>query len=184
MRVIAGVARGRPLKAPKGRGTRPTSDRVREALFNVLAARVPGARVLDGFAGTGALGIEALSRGARAAVFVEQNPAVAGLIRENLRSTGLGESAGVVVQDVSRTASLEPLGPFDLVFLDPPYDKGWAARLLQAFSRSALLAPEGLLILEHSRREAALEQAPGLERVRQLIYGDTVLSLYRGRQSP
>lgn len=184
MRVIAGVAKGHPLRAPKGQGTRPTSDRVREALFNVLAPRVPEARVLDGFAGTGALGIEALSRGAASAVFVEQDGGVAQVIRDNLRRTGLESQAKVLVQDVSRTGSLAPLGPFDLLFLDPPYDRGWVQRMLDAVGAAKLLALDGLLMIEHSRREPAPEQAGELERRRQLTYGDTVISIFGGRRSP
>lgn len=182
MRVIAGIAKGHPLKAPKGRGTRPTADRVREALFNVLAVRVPEARVLDGFAGTGALGIEALSRGAEAAVFVESDCATAEIIRDNLNRTGLMEAATVLVQDVAQTRRLFPLGPFNLIFLDPPYDRGWVARLLELFGQEGLLAEDGLLALEHSRREPAGEEAGSLVRVRQLTYGDTVISLFRRRQ--
>jgi len=184
MRVIAGVAKGHPLKAPKGRGTRPTSDRVREALFNVLAARVPEARVLDGFAGTGALGIEALSRGAGSAVFVEQDGGVAEVLRDNLRRTGLETLARVLVQDVSRTGPLTPLGPFNLLFLDPPYERGWVQRMLEAVGPANLLAADGLLMIEHSRREPAPERVGELERLRQLTYGDTVISIYSGRRSP
>lgn len=182
MRVIAGVAKGHPLKAPKGSGTRPTADRVREALFNVLAARVPDARVLDGFAGTGALGIEALSRGASAAVFVEQDAAVAAIIRENLGRTGLAAQGTVLVQDIAQMARYAAHGPFDLIFLDPPYDRGWVERLLGLFGPGQLLSPAGLLMLEHSRREAAPAAAGNLEQVRQLTYGDTVISLFRGRR--
>ncbi len=182
MRVIAGIAKGHPLKAPKGRGTRPTADRVRESLFNVLAVRVPDALVLDGFAGTGALGIEALSRGAGTAVFVEQDAAVAAIIHANLQHTGLLEHAVVLVQDVAQTARYAARGPFDLIFLDPPYDRGWVERLLALFGSGDLLAAAGLLMLEHSRREATPATAGNLERVRQLTYGDTVISLFRGRQ--
>lgn len=181
MRVIAGTAKGHPLKAPKGRGTRPTADRVRESVFNVLAPYTPDARVLDGFAGTGALGIEALSRGAGVAVFVEHDPDVAAIIRDNLDRTGLTSRARVLVQDVSRVAGYASLGPYDLIFLDPPYDRGWVVRVLDLFGDGTLLTTEGLLVLEHSRREAAPEEAGRLRRVRQLTYGDTQISLFRGR---
>lgn len=122
MRVIAGSAGGRPLVAPRGRDTRPTSDRVREALFSSLQTRVPGARLADLYAGSGALGIEALSRGASSVTFVEKARAARRAIEDNLRVTGLGEDAILIPGDV-RTALLGglPGGPFDVVLLDPPY---------------------------------------------------------------
>ena len=177
MRVIAGRLGGRRLTAPRGAATRPTSDRVREALFSALGD-VAGALVCDLYAGTGALGIEALSRGARRAVFVESaRPALAAL-RQNLAALGLGDDvARVLPLSVERALELlPPEGRFDLAFLDPPY-----AALLPAAAAAARLAPAlapgGRLVLEHASRDAAPE-IQGLARDATRTYGDTAVSLY------
>jgi 16S rRNA (guanine966-N2)-methyltransferase len=173
--VIAGTLRGRRLAAPKGTATRPTSDRVREALFSILGARVDGARVLDLFAGSGALGIEALSRGAAAATFVDDAPAAIRAIRANLEHAAGGE---VVRRDAAaflRTARRDGR-QYDLVFLDPPY------RLAPELGRSlaeplaAVLAPGGLVVSESDRR-TPLDLSP-LTIDDERRYGDTLIRLH------
>lgn len=176
MRVIAGVLGGRSLVAPRGQGTRPTSDRVREALFNVLGD-VTGAVVLDLYAGTGALGIEALSRGATRAAFVESGrPALASL-RSNLEALGLTASSAIVASPVLRAVrGLSSYGPFDLVLADPPY-----ANLVEAVEALELAAAQcadrARIVLEHASRDAAPVPA-GLIWQATRRYGDTSLSFY------
>jgi 16S rRNA (guanine966-N2)-methyltransferase len=177
VRVIAGVLGGRRLSAPRGHSTRPTSDRVREALFSMLGD-VQGAVVLDLYAGTGALGIEALSRGASRAVFVENaRPALAAL-RSNLTSLHLTGVSRVLAQPIQKAiAVVREAGPFDLVFLDPPYAALAAAS--PVFSRLAeLLSPAGRVILEHSSRAAAPD-LPGLAQSSTRTYGDTSITIYQ-----
>ncbi|HHY93322.1 MAG TPA: 16S rRNA (guanine(966)-N(2))-methyltransferase RsmD [Firmicutes bacterium] len=179
MRVIAGSERGRRLLCPPGQRVRPTSDRVREALFDILQHRIPEARVLDLFAGTGALGIEALSRGARQAVFVDDHPTSLATVRTNLERCGLTARAQVLRADavtyLRRPATQD--APFDVIFADPPYRWGGTSALLGRIS-PALLAPGGVVIYEHARKEEPPEQVGNLKRVRQQRYGDTVLSFY------
>lgn len=178
MRVIAGEWGGRRLQAPPGDATRPTSDRVREALFSVLGERVTGARVLDLFAGSGALGIEALSRGAAAVTFVDSAPAALKALRANLDA--LGAEAEVRRQDAGRFlagASREER-EYDLAFLDPPYRL--AGRLGGELSAilPAVLAPEGLVIAESDRREPLDLELPLLDERR---YGDTLIRIHGSR---
>lgn len=178
MRVITGKAKGRPLKGLKGTAVRPTTDRVKQALFSMLGSRVQGAAFLDLFAGTGQNGIEALSRGAARAVFVDNNPASLKVLAQNLATTGLGAQAQVVRADARVAAErLRRAAPFDVIFLDPPYEAGFLAQVLPGLPD--LLAPGGLVVAEHDRRELAPGAAGGLARVRQLTFGDTVLSLYQ-----
>jgi 16S rRNA (guanine966-N2)-methyltransferase len=172
MRVIGGEFRSRVLKSVPGLDTRPTPDRLREALFNVLAPRIAGAVFADLYAGTGSVGIEALSRGASRAIFVEQNRAAANVIRENLRSLGLGMRAQV---RQGRVLSMLPNIEADILFLDPPYasEKEYALALELLGSRAS-----GLVIVQHDVR-LKLEQAYGtLTRARELKQGDNVLSFY------
>jgi 16S rRNA (guanine966-N2)-methyltransferase len=179
MRVIAGTLKGRRLKTPDWDGLRPTSDKLRETLFNILAPRIAGARVLDGFAGTGALGIEALSRGAASVVFVERDARAQALIAANLAQCGI--ETGYTVERVSLarcTAAwrADPVfEPFDIVLLDPPYDRRPDAILEDA---AFTIGPAGLIVLEHARRTGAPEAAGGLMRTRQVNSGDSTLSLY------
>ena len=176
MRIIAGALAGRRLVAPRGLATRPTSDRVREALFSVLAS-VAGAAVLDLYAGTGALGLEALSRGAARAAFVEDDRHALEALRANVGSLGVGNAALVYALRVERAAQvLLRAGPFDLVFADPPYaDLGAAAAALTALVPA--LAPEARLVLEHARRDPSPTIA-GVELVAQRGWGDTAVSIY------
>jgi len=178
MRVIAGRLRGRRLVAPRGLATRPTSDRVREALFSALGP-VGGARVLDLFAGTGALGIEALSRAAARAVFVESaRPALAAL-RENLAALDLRDAARVVAQPAARAAAaLGAEGPFDLIFADPPYAAlAEVPPLVAALASAGALAPGARFVLEHASRDAA-PALPGLSGRPSRTYGDTAVTIY------
>lgn len=183
MRVIAGALGGRRLRAPKGRDVRPTADRVREALFSSLAGTVVGAHVLDLYAGSGALGIEALSRGAGSATFVERSPAVAAVLRGNLAALGL--SAPVATCPVAAyargacptapTPDTLP-APFDLVLADPPYDHDLAELLacLDALRRAGRLVGGATVVVERGRRGADV-LPPWLDLRRRRAYGDSVL---------
>jgi len=184
MRIIAGSLRSRKLEAPPGLATRPTSDRLRETLFNVLAPRILGASFLDLYSGSGAVGIEALSRGAARIVFVERvEPALAAL-RENLARLGLREGARVHAGSVSaflRRGRPESSPRFDLVFLDPPYDAApeYETSLgLLGGASSSLLAPGALVVAEHRRKEPLEEGYGELRRTRLLQQGDAALSFY------
>ena len=181
MRVIAGSLKGRRLKAPTWEGLRPTSDKLRETLFNIVAPRIAGARVLDLFAGTGAVGIEAISRGARAVTFVESDRRAQSLIAENLAHCGVESGYAIIRGSVARAiaqldaAAFGPYELFDIVWLDPPYDDAADAEMAAA---GVLIAPGGLLVLEHARRRPAPETAGRLVRVRQVTSGDSALSFY------
>ena len=177
MRVITGSARGRRLRELEGTETRPTTDRVKESMFNILQFDVEGSRVLDLFAGTGQLGIEALSRGAAAAVFVEQRRDAAALVRDNLRLTGLADRARVVNGEA--LAYLASAGErFDSMFLDPPYAAGLWKPVLEAVSRFDILSDHGIIICE-SPQDEALPEAVGSCRVhRTYRYGRIRLTTY------
>lgn len=183
MRVIAGTFRSRPLQAPEGLATRPTSDRLRETLFNVLAPRIEGAVLLDLYAGSGAVGIEALSRGARQAVFLERAQTAVKVLRGNLERLGL--TAGFQVHAGSTASFLR--GPragaveFDVVFLDPPYDavgEYETALGLLGGESVAFLAKEAMVIAEHRRKQVLETRYGVLKRTRLLEQGDAVLSFY------
>jgi 16S rRNA (guanine(966)-N(2))-methyltransferase RsmD len=186
VRIIAGTLRSRSLQAPPGLATRPTSDRLRETLFNVLAPRIKGVAFLDLYAGSGAVGMEALSHGAAAVTFVERAPAALAVLRGNL--TKLGLTAGFRIQSSSVGAFLRraqtggnPELAFDVVFLDPPYDatQEYEATLnLLGAAQSGLLAPGALVIAEHRRKERLEERYGSLERTRLLEQGDASLSFY------
>jgi 16S rRNA (guanine966-N2)-methyltransferase len=169
VRIVAGEWGGRRLQAPPGRGTRPTTDRVREAWMSVVAPLLPGARVLDLFAGSGALGLEALSRGASHAVFVEQAPAALRVIQANVAALAAADRAEVVRGDALRYAAALPPESFDLAFADPPYGTGAAEELVAAF---AAVPFAGWLALEHSRDDRIPELPGGHTRK----YGDTLLT--------
>src|SRR5436190_13718391 len=181
MRVIAGSLKGRRLKPPAWEGLRPTSDKLRETLFNIIGSRIPGARVLDGYAGTGALGIEALSRGAAHVTFVERDRRAQALIAANLAHCGIAGGYAIIRDSLVPALSDLDGGLFDLVLLDPPYDQPADEPIAAAGRR---LAPDGLLVLEHARRVAAPASAGMLVRTRQLISGDSALSIFERRQLP
>ena len=175
IRVIGGQLKGRRLETPDWDGLRPTSDRLRETLFNILMPRIAGARVLDGYAGTGAVGIEALSRGAAHVTFVDHDPRAAALIRTNLTRCGVSDRH-VIIRARLAGASGRLDGRFDIVFLDPPYG---AAELESGLDAGApLVGKEGLLVIEHATRDAAPGSAHGLARTRELIQGDSALAFY------
>lgn len=192
MRVIAGSAKGRPLKTVKGRDIRPTADRVKESLFNVLGARVAGATFLDLFAGSGNVGLEALSRGARLCVFVELMTPHLKVVEENLRTTGLLERAELLRRD-ARSAAAD-LGNrercFDLIFVDPPYGQNLIPPILAEVAAHQLLAADGWVIAEHFKKDPLPDVVPGpavaggLTRFRELVFGETILSLYRSATIP
>ena len=174
MRVIAGEFRSRVLKTLPGMDVRPTPDRLREALFSILAPRLKGAVFLDAYAGTGSVGIEALSRGASRAVFIEKNRAAMLVIRENLRSLGIEDRAEVAF---GRTAQLVARHTGDIVFLDPPYPlEGEYSATLNALGKTF---EQGLVIAQHASRFALAESYGGLVRLRVLKQGDNSLSFYR-----
>jgi 16S rRNA (guanine(966)-N(2))-methyltransferase RsmD len=180
MRIISGLFKGRRLASPVGQRVRPTSDRLRETLFNVVAARVPGARVLDAFAGTGALGLEALSRGAARVTFVDQDLRSARGIEENVARCGAANACAIIRDDfLGLAARYRGIGPFDLVLLDPPYDfSDLDAVLAEA---AELAAPGGLVVLEHSRRRQVPDAASSLVRYRDVVAGDSALAFYAAR---
>ncbi len=178
MRIIAGAHGGRRLRAPKGRTTRPTADRVREALFSILGDRTRGAAVLDLFAGSGALGIEALSRGATSAVFVDDDPAALGALRANLEGLDGGEVVRRDARAFLRTAC-EGGRQYDLIFLDPPYRHGPQLGSELSEAVAAVLAPGGLAISESDRR-APLD-LPGFAVHDERRYGDTLIRLHAHR---
>jgi len=185
MRVIGGSARGRKLKAPKGVTVRPTAARVKESLFNILPHKFSGLRVLDLFAGSGNVSIEALSRGADEVVMVEESARSAATIRENLTRLGLNCKAQLWIAPVNRSLrKLDAAGEkFDLIFLDPPYDKGLATKTLEAISRSFLLSPAGVIAAEHSGREILKACYGDLILNDQRRYGDTLLSFFRRQKA-
>lgn len=181
MRIITGEFRGRRLRSPRWAGLRPTSDRLRETLFNVLGDRVAGARVLDVCAGTGAVGLEALSRGARFAVFVERDPRAVALIRDNAARCGAGARYAIEHAPAARVLAVRVRGgPFDIAVLDPPYDEADLARLVEG--AGAQLVPDGVVVLEHARRRPPPEAAGRWRRTRTIEAGDSALSFYRAGQ--
>jgi 16S rRNA (guanine966-N2)-methyltransferase len=179
VRIIAGTLKGRQLKAPTWDGLRPTSDRLRETLFDILAPRIAGARVLDGYAGTGAVGIEAISRGASHVTFVERDPRAVRLIRENLARAGVPERYAIIragFVDAAHSPASPRADPFDVVFLDPPYgDEEMRAALAEA---APLVGGATLLVLEHARRHPAPDAAAGLVKRRDVASGDSALAFY------
>lgn len=183
MRIISGKYRSRPLRALAGLDVRPTSDRLRETLFNVLTAGVPGALEgtawLDLYAGTGAVGIEALSRGAGSVTFVEKTKQAARAIRENLKSLGIGDGADVIEQDVLK--ALPQLdGLYDYCFFDPPYRmESQYEGVLRALSELNVMKPGGMVIAEHDKRFDPGDGVGGVRRYRTLMQGDAGLSFYR-----
>ena len=174
MRIVAGAFRGRPLVAPKGHSVRPTADRVRQAIFNVLAhaAWAPdlaGARVLDLFAGSGALGIEALSRGSAFALFVERDTAAAGAIRANLEGLALEGRGRIERRDATQIGPC-PVAPFDVAFLDPPYGKDLAAPALAQLVAGGWLAPGAVAVAERGERDPA-PAVDGYETIAERVWG-------------
>ena len=176
MRVVGGRLRSRPIAGPKGDGLRPTADRLREALFNILTHAygdpVSGARVLDLFAGTGALGIEAVSRGAAYALFVDEGVAARALLRDNVESLGLGGVTRIFRRDATKLGPAHPLEPFSLAFLDPPYGKGLAEKALAAAREGGWLKPQALVVVEETA-DAGFVAPEGFDELERRKYDDT-----------
>jgi 16S rRNA (guanine(966)-N(2))-methyltransferase RsmD len=179
VRIIAGELKGRRLDAPDWAGLRPTSDKLRETLFNVLAPLVRGARFLDGFAGTGAVGIEALSRGAAEVTFVESDPRAARLIAANLARCGIADRHAIIRARLADAAERLAGQRFDVVFVDPPYGPVELERALAAAER--LAGDATLVVIEHAKRDASPASAGALVRVREVVSGDSALTFYRRR---
>jgi 16S rRNA (guanine966-N2)-methyltransferase len=177
MRIIAGEFKGRKLAEPGKLPLRPTSDSLRETLFNVLGPTLDGVSVLDAFAGTGALGLEALSRGAAHVTFVESDRRAIALLRENITRCGAEGKCTILARDFLRTGNLEPGTGFDLIVLDPPYDLDELQQVLDV--ASPMLNAGGRLVLEHSRRRETPLTVGSLVRVRLLVAGDSALSFYQ-----
>ena len=174
MRVITGSARGRRLKTPEGMDIRPTTDNVKESVFNILQFDIEGRRVLDLFAGTGQLGIECLSRGAREAIFIDQNREAVKIVKENLKACGF--TAPVLQQDA--LSYLRGCGKFDLILVDPPYDEGLYDQVLETINSVDILSDGGIIICE-SRRETQLpEMRPPYRKRKEYRYGKVKLCLY------
>jgi 16S rRNA (guanine(966)-N(2))-methyltransferase RsmD len=177
MRVSGGIGRGRRLKVPAGSGVRPTSDKVKQALFNILGGKVAGAVFLDLYAGAGGIGIEALSRGAERVVFVDVSRDSLNVIKHNIEQMGFGERAEVVAAKAEAYLK-KTAGPFDIVFLDPPY-AGELQPLLELVAAAAVVKPDGIVIAEHFKKQPSPERAGGIALFREAKYGDTVLAFYK-----
>lgn len=186
MRIITGTAKGTKLKAPSGLDTRPTADRVKESVFNILGDIVVDARVLDIFAGTGNLGLEALSRGGKSAVFVDHSQESIEIIKENAHRTKLVDLTEIYKNDVLR--ALDRLAQsehsFDLLFCDPPYKKGFVQTVLEKIDKQPIMADRGIIVMEHSRHEKIADEWENLELRRTERYGATLISflLYKTKQ--
>jgi 16S rRNA (guanine966-N2)-methyltransferase len=181
VRIIAGALKGRRLVTPRGATTRPTADQVRIALMDTLAPRLPGARVLDLFAGAGGVGLEALSRGAAHATFVERDARAVAALRGNVEALGVGAHVHVRRGDVLRDlAALYRAGErFDLVFLDPPYDADLVETTLQALGGGGLLLPEGLVVAQHFTKRPPAPTIAALAAFRTRRFGETTLTFYQ-----
>lgn len=178
MRVITGTARGIQLKTPEGMVTRPTTDRVKEAMFSIIHFDIPGARVLDLFGGTGQLGIEALSRGAKNAVFVDAGEPACRLIRENLKKTKL-EGQGRVVRSDYLDFLSRCREQFEIILLDPPYAEVFLENALTKITEIDILAENGIIVTERPMGKELPWEFPGYERSKDYKYGNTLVTIYR-----
>jgi 16S rRNA (guanine966-N2)-methyltransferase len=178
--VISGSLKGKRLFSAKGLSLRPTSDRVKEAIFNILQDCFFGQNVLDLFAGTGALGIEALSRGARSALFIEESPKSLEALRKNIEACKLTEQTEVLAKDAKTGIKILDARreSFGLIFLDPPYGKGLADRTLKTLAASSILLPDSIIVAEHSLRDE-FQPIPPLQQVDRRRYGSTQVSFFR-----
>lgn len=181
MRVIAGIYKGRRLKTLEGADVRPTSDRLRETLFNILAPRIEGARFVDVCAGSGAIGIEALSRGAAHVTFIEASRKAASVISENLRHCGITEDFQLIARDALQAMKYlaQEARQFDIFYFDPPYASELYSPVLWQIVRQNLLAEDGLVIVEHRRQSLLLPNYDQLRPYRQLNQGDSSLTFYK-----
>lgn len=183
MRVIAGIAKGRKLKSPRTEATRPILDRVKVALFDLLGDTVVDATFLDLFAGTGSVGIEALSRGAKRAVFVENNPEAIKVIKENLRLTGFLENGEIVRRDVLKYIEGIRGEKFDVIYVAPPQWKEMIPPVLKAIDHQGILSEQGLVVTQQHPKEATEIHLANLELAMERKYGDTLLSFYTPRRA-
>ncbi|MGH7354858.1 MAG: 16S rRNA (guanine(966)-N(2))-methyltransferase RsmD [Candidatus Rokuibacteriota bacterium] len=181
MRVLAGALKGRRLVAPRGTTTRPTTDQVRLALLDTLTPWLPGARVLDLFAGTGGVGFEALSRGADASTFVERDPRALAALAANVDALGVASSARVIRGDVARVLPRLAAagGRFSIVFLDPPYDGDLVAETLSRLGEGALTAPDAIVVAQHPTKLPPAAHVGCLTVYRTRRFGETMLTFYR-----
>jgi 16S rRNA (guanine966-N2)-methyltransferase len=185
-RIIGGEGKGRRLKAPRGLDTRPTAARVRQTLFDILAARLPGCRFLDAFAGSGAVGLEALSRGAALVVFVESAAGAVAALRANADALArAGGNVRVLRQDArAALAALADAGEsFDVIYVDPPYASDLYEKALEQVGRKGLLGEDGVVVAEHFHKRALPERIGALARTREVRVGDHRLSFYRRQES-
>jgi 16S rRNA (guanine966-N2)-methyltransferase len=184
MRIVGGRLSGRVLTGPKSQAIRPTSDRLRETLFNILAHSygdpVTGARVLDLFAGTGALGLEALSRGAGFTLFMDHGAEARALMRANVEALGLGGMSRIFRRDATKLGAVHPLEPFSLAFLDPPYGKGLGERALLSAHAGHWLTPDALVVVEEAA-DAAFIAPESFEQIERRSYGDSELVFLRNK---
>ncbi len=182
MRVVGGNLRGRTLATPKSQTIRPTAERLRQALFNILfhayGDPITDARVLDLFAGTGALGIEALSRGAAFALFIDESAEARALLRENVTALGLGGVARIFRRDATKLGSAHPIEPFSLAFLDPPYGQGLAERALASAREGGWLSPGTLVVVEEAAK-AHFAAPEGFKELERRGYDDTEFIILR-----
>ena len=180
MRIVGGSARGRKLYIPEASQVRPTAERIKEALFNILGP-VDGKSFLDLFAGTGNVGLEALSRGAARAVFVENDRILAGAIGRNAASCRFAREAEILRADFGKALGMMAERPdsFDIVFADPPYEAGFVGQVVAVLADGCLMAADGILVIQHSVREAAASERPGLVMTDQRGYGDARLSFFQ-----
>ncbi len=184
IKISGGELRGRNLHTPPGLATRPTAAKVRQAIFNILAGRVAGARTADLFAGSGALGIEALSRGAAACVFVENRRDAIQALRRNLTVLGLAGRARVIARDaLAAGGGWSGAGSLDLILADPPYGQGLVAALIRLCAAQGWLSPEGVLVIEHAPGERPPEDA-GLRLIDRRAYGQTEVSFLTPGPAP
>jgi 16S rRNA (guanine(966)-N(2))-methyltransferase RsmD len=177
---VGGTSKGRRLKALKGLDIRPTSDKVKESIFNILGDKIIDAIFLDLCAGTGGIGVEALSRGAKEAVFVENNHRVVKLIKENLLLCNLEKNSEIVCCDTVKFLE-DSDKRFDIIFFDPPYKSDLLEKAMAVFDRKELLNNNGILIIEHNSKTALPEETNSLILLKKYKYGDTTLSLYKKR---
>jgi 16S rRNA (guanine966-N2)-methyltransferase len=185
MRIIAGIYKGRKLTGIKGRDIRPTSDKIREALFSILSQRIENALVLDLFAGTGAFGIEALSRGAAKSFFIEKSKQAVKIIHKNLEILSIKEEAEVFFHDACAisNSNIHLDQKFDLIFMDPPYNKGLIPKLFKNVNLLTMTKDDSIIIAEHSVREDNLGDVTGFEQYDRRTYGETLISFFRKKQN-
>lgn len=174
MRVITGTARGRRLRTPENYDIRPTTDNVKESVFNIIQFNIEGRRVLDLFAGTGQLGIECLSRGAAEAVFIDENTAAVKIVKENLKTCGF--TAAVLQQDA--LSCLRHCGKFDLIFVDPPYDSGLYESVLETINSVDILSDGGIILCESRREKTLPDMRAPYRKKKEYNYGRVKLTVY------